>query len=101
MDIKDRLLGLHEQATKERSHFYVGKCCQDAIDELDRLKADKECLEDLLDSNVSSLGKQLADLGRERNRYREALEAAKDDMENNDDNGAYLILCQALKGEDG
>jgi hypothetical protein len=34
-DLKD----LHQQATKERSHFYVGKCCERAIDEITRLRA--------------------------------------------------------------
>lgn len=37
-DILERLIDLHKQATVERSHFYVAKCCQDAIQEIARLR---------------------------------------------------------------
>lgn len=33
-DILERLRDLHKQATTERSHFYVAKCCEDAIEEI-------------------------------------------------------------------
>ena len=36
-DILYRLRDLHKQATTERSHFYVAKCCNDAIAEIERL----------------------------------------------------------------
>ena len=38
-DILERLIDLHKQATTERSHYYVGKCCKDAISEIRRLRA--------------------------------------------------------------
>ena len=37
-DILDLLEELHRQATVERSHFYVGKCVEDAIEEIKRLR---------------------------------------------------------------
>lgn len=37
-DILDRLRDLLKQATTERSHFYVAKCCRDAIAEIERLR---------------------------------------------------------------
>lgn len=33
-DIVDKLLDLQRQATVERSHFYVGSCCTEAIQEI-------------------------------------------------------------------
>lgn len=33
-DIVDKLHDLHTQATVERSHFYVGGCCTEAIQEI-------------------------------------------------------------------
>lgn len=44
-DILDRLVDLLKQATVERSHYYVGKCCRDAIEEIQRLR--KECGEEV------------------------------------------------------
>lgn len=37
-DILDQLRDLLKQATVERSHFYVAKCCKDAIAEIERLR---------------------------------------------------------------
>ena len=37
-DILDRLEDLHQQATIERSHYYVGKCVKDAMEEIRRLR---------------------------------------------------------------
>lgn len=33
-DIVDKLFDLHKQATAERSHFYVGSCVTEAIQEI-------------------------------------------------------------------
>lgn len=33
-ELEARLWDLHKQATTEKSHFYVAKCCADAIDAL-------------------------------------------------------------------
>ena len=38
MDILDRLRDLHKQATTERSHYYVASCCEQAIQEIERLR---------------------------------------------------------------
>lgn len=46
MDILDRLRDLHKQATTENSHFYVAKCSEDAIAEIDRLRALVKALAD-------------------------------------------------------
>ena len=37
-DILERLRDLHKQATVERSHYYVGRCVSDAINEITRLR---------------------------------------------------------------
>ena len=37
-DILDRLRDLHRQATVERSHYYVGRCVNDAINEIPELR---------------------------------------------------------------
>lgn len=37
-DILDDLEDLLQQATTERSHFYVAKCCKAAIEEIKRLR---------------------------------------------------------------
>ena len=37
-DIKERLRDLHKQATVERSHFYVGKCIEDALSHIEALE---------------------------------------------------------------
>lgn len=37
-DILERLVDLHKQATTERSHYYVARCCLDAINEIKRLR---------------------------------------------------------------
>ena len=33
-DILDKLADLHLQATTEKSHYYVAKCCKDAMSEI-------------------------------------------------------------------
>lgn len=38
VDILDRLRDLHRQATVERSHYYVGRCVSDAINEITTLR---------------------------------------------------------------
>lgn len=38
LDIIARLKDLLKQATTERSHYYVAKCCLDAIAEIERLR---------------------------------------------------------------
>ena len=38
-DIVEDLRDLHKQATTERSHYYVAKCCERAIDEIETLRA--------------------------------------------------------------
>ncbi len=42
-DILDSLEDLLKQATTERSHYYVAKCCRDAIAEIKRLR--RKCCE--------------------------------------------------------
>jgi hypothetical protein len=37
-DILDDLKDLHKQATTERSHYYVAKCAQRAIEEIESLR---------------------------------------------------------------
>lgn len=37
-DVLDDLKRLHEQATKERSHYYVGRTVLRAIEEIERLR---------------------------------------------------------------
>jgi hypothetical protein len=37
-DILVRLRDLHRQATEERSHYYVGRCVSDAINEITALR---------------------------------------------------------------
>jgi hypothetical protein len=37
-DILDRLRDLHKQATTDRSHYYVAKCCLGAITEIESLR---------------------------------------------------------------
>jgi hypothetical protein len=37
-DILDRLRDLNRQATVERSHYYVGRCVSDAINEITMLR---------------------------------------------------------------
>jgi ribosome biogenesis SPOUT family RNA methylase Rps3 len=37
-DILDALCDLRKQATEERSHFYVRKCVDDAVNEIERLR---------------------------------------------------------------
>lgn len=37
-DILDSLKNLHQQATKERSHFYVGRTCERAFIEISALR---------------------------------------------------------------
>jgi hypothetical protein len=37
-DILVRLTDLHRQATEERSHYYVGRCVSDAINEITALR---------------------------------------------------------------
>lgn len=39
MDILEALRDLHKQATTERSHYYVAKCCEDAIKEITLARA--------------------------------------------------------------
>jgi hypothetical protein len=39
VDILDKLRDLHRQATTERSHYYVASCCNEAIGEIERLRA--------------------------------------------------------------
>jgi len=39
MDILEKLKDLHTQATTERSHYYVAGCCNEAIAEIERLRA--------------------------------------------------------------
>jgi septal ring factor EnvC (AmiA/AmiB activator) len=44
-----KLLDLHKQATKERSHYYVGACVKASIKEIDSLMRENEALRDRLD----------------------------------------------------
>ncbi len=60
-DILDRLADLHKQATEERSHYYVGGCVRDAIDEIKRLRR-----------TVSWLNAVVKESGAEQLRAREA-----------------------------
>ena len=53
-DIVDKLKDLLLQATTERSHFYVASCCQDAIAEIEKLRA---TLADLYDGRAAVLPK--------------------------------------------
>jgi hypothetical protein len=39
MDILAKLADLHKQATTDRSHFYVARCCQEAMAEIAVLRA--------------------------------------------------------------
>lgn len=36
-DLVERLQDLHKQATTEKSHFYVAKCCRDSISAIEAL----------------------------------------------------------------
>jgi hypothetical protein len=38
-DILNDLKDLHKQATTERSHYYVARCCLRAIEEITKLRA--------------------------------------------------------------
>lgn len=38
IDILEKLEDVHKQATIERSHFYTGKCIEEAIAEIKRLR---------------------------------------------------------------
>ena len=42
-DILDRLRGLHQQTTVERSHYYVGWCVRDAINDITSLRKHVIC----------------------------------------------------------
>lgn len=42
-DILDDLRDLHKQATTERSHYYVAKCCERSIAEIERLRVALRC----------------------------------------------------------
>lgn len=44
-DILDALRDLRKQATEERSHFYVRKCVDNSITEIERLRAALERLD--------------------------------------------------------
>ena len=44
MDIEIKLKHMIEQATKEKSHYYVGSTCRDALAEIKQLKSDKALL---------------------------------------------------------
>jgi hypothetical protein len=51
MTIIEKLKDLHKQATTENSHFYVAKCCEEAIAEILRLQvAIKKASAKLLES---------------------------------------------------
>ena len=52
-DIVERLRDLHKQATSERSHFYVGKCTTDAIDEIERLRRTLEHIKGVAHANLT------------------------------------------------
>lgn len=45
MDIINKLLDLHKQATTERSHFYVATTCTEAMAEIARLRMRVAALE--------------------------------------------------------
>lgn len=47
MDIVEKLVDLHKQATTERSHYYVASCCREAINEIIKLREKIRALEDL------------------------------------------------------
>lgn len=38
IDIVDKLKDLHKQATTEKSHYYVAQCCEEATEEISRLR---------------------------------------------------------------
>lgn len=48
-DIEHELLGLHQQATKERSHYYVGNLALRAMEEIHRLRRILEDIETAVD----------------------------------------------------
>ena len=48
MDILEKLADLHSQATIERSHYYVGASCKEAMDEIARLRRQRDDLRDML-----------------------------------------------------
>jgi hypothetical protein len=38
MDILEKLVDLHKQATTEQSHYYVAACCKEAMEEISQLR---------------------------------------------------------------
>lgn len=60
MDIVDKLSDLHVQATTDRSHYYVGACCKEAIDEITRLRRQRDDLRDIL----AGIGRQAAEVAK-------------------------------------
>lgn len=48
MDILDKLIDLHKQATTERSHHYVAGTCHEAMAEITRLRMRVERLSEAL-----------------------------------------------------
>jgi hypothetical protein len=37
-DIIDKLIDLHHQAKTDKSHFYVASCCNEAVEEIVKLR---------------------------------------------------------------
>jgi len=55
MDILDQLKDLHKQATKERSHYYVGSIVEKSIAEITALRARVQQIGDEYDSLLRHL----------------------------------------------
>ena len=73
-DIIDTLMDLHRQATTEHSHYYVAKCCMEAMEEIAALRkavadereacakvAENYYRQSLFNSRIRSLGQDAAD----------------------------------------
>ena len=65
MDIVTKLEDLLKQATRERSHFYVGACITETLQHItvlnDRIKEEIDKNEELI-QEIRSLGDELAEL---------------------------------------
>ena len=52
-DILDDLRDLHKQATRDRSHFYVGKCCKRAIAEIEAARNAMKAMVSYSDTKIA------------------------------------------------
>lgn len=58
MDIIDDLKDLHKQATTERSHYYVANCVTRSIEEIEKLRKERDELFAVNGDLANRLGRQ-------------------------------------------